>query len=58
MIIETTCNHFYRVVETGDPDLAHVWIGVRVKKTKAGYVDIAKPRRMLVRKEGSKIISH
>ena len=27
MIIETTDNRFFRVRETGNPDLAHLWVG-------------------------------
>ena len=32
MIIETSANRFYQVEETGNPDLAHVWFGRRVKR--------------------------
>src|SRR5260221_5823722 len=34
MIIETSANEFYRVRETGNPDLAHVWIGIDRKSTR------------------------
>jgi hypothetical protein len=55
-IIETTAGQFFRVAETGDPNLAHVWSGVQIKKTKAGYVDMAKGRPGLGRKAGAKIV--
>jgi hypothetical protein len=32
MIIETAANELYRVRETGNPDLAHIWYGTPVKK--------------------------
>lgn len=38
MIIETSDNRFYRVTETGNPDLAHVWFGVAVKKIRGEWV--------------------
>ena len=38
MIIETSDNRFYRVVETGNPDLAHCWYGARVKKVRGEFV--------------------
>jgi hypothetical protein len=55
-IVETTCNRLYRVRETGDAALSHVWIGVEVKKLMGGFVDKAKARPTLVRKEGTKIL--
>ena len=55
-IVETTAGQFFRVTETGDPSLAHVWHGVQVKKTKAGYVDAPKGYTGLVRKAGAKIL--
>jgi hypothetical protein len=55
-IVETTAGQLFRVTETGDPKLAHVWHGVQVKKTKGGYVDAAKGYTGLVRKAGSKIV--
>ena len=32
MIIETTDNRFYLVHETGNPDLAHVWLGTEMRQ--------------------------
>lgn len=58
MIIETSWNEFYRVRETGDANLAHVWLGIAVKKAKGGtFVPKAKARTELVRKEASRIVS-
>jgi hypothetical protein len=37
MIIETSANELYRVRETGNPDLAHLWLGTPVKRTKGGF---------------------
>lgn len=49
-VIETTDNRLYAVEQTGDPNLAHVWLGIAVKKTKQGFVPTAKARRTLVSK--------
>lgn len=56
MIIETSCNQTYRVRETNDANLAHVWYGVAVKRVKGQWVEKAKARTALVRKEASRII--
>jgi hypothetical protein len=60
MIIETSCNHFYSVTETGNGHLAHVWYGVPVKKQKGEWVVTAKGRKTgkieLVRKEASRVV--
>ena len=34
MIVETTDNRYYLVHETGNPDLAHVWLGTEVRWVK------------------------
>lgn len=57
MVIETSCNHFYQVRETNNPNLAHVWFGIEVKRVKGAWVPKAKARETLVRKEASVIIS-
>ncbi len=54
-IIETTDNRLFRVRETGDADLQHVWVGIEVKRTRDGYVPRAKAREQLVRKAGSRV---
>jgi hypothetical protein len=63
MIIETSDNKFYRVVETGQPGLEHVWYGVRVKRvhryfalTSAGKRAYANGRPELVRKAATRIV--
>jgi hypothetical protein len=63
MIIETSDNRFYRVTETGQQGLEHVWLGTQVKRTAAGWavptaVLKRKPHRQqeLVRKAASKIV--
>lgn len=56
MIIETSCNHLYRVEETGDDNLAHVWFGVEVKRVRGEYVPKVKARKTLVRKEASRVV--
>jgi len=55
-IIETSANQFYRVTETNDPALAHVWRGVEVKRVKGQWVDKAKARPQLVRKAASRSV--
>lgn len=37
MIIETSDNRFYEVLETGNADLAHCWYGTRVKKVRGKW---------------------
>lgn len=56
MIIETSANQFFRVTETGDANLAHVWNGVQVKRSKGAWVDRAKARTVLVRKDSSRVV--
>jgi len=60
MIIETSCNHFYRVTETGCEALDHVWYGVPVKRAKGDWVITAKARRTgkmeLVRKAATRVV--
>jgi hypothetical protein len=56
MIIETSCNNFYQVRETENPNLAHVWYGVAVKRVKGEWVPKAKARTELVRKEATRIV--
>ncbi len=53
MIIETSDNRLFSVRETGDADLAHVWIGIEVKRNGTPK---AKAREILIRKAGSKIV--
>ena len=57
MIVETSSNHLCNVRETGCADLAHVWIGVEVKRVKGAFVPKAKARPTLVRKEASRIVA-
>jgi len=60
MIIETSDNRFYRVGETGQPDLAHCWYGIAVKKVGGIFVVTAKAMRAsgaeLVRKAATRIV--
>jgi hypothetical protein len=62
VIIETSANELYRVRETGNPDLAHIWLGIPVKRTKAGFVLKAEAlkanfREHLVRKAACRFVS-
>ena len=56
MIIETSANQFYSVTETGNPDMAHVWYGQRVKRTKVGFAPVKTIRQELVRKAATRIV--
>jgi hypothetical protein len=56
VIIETSDNRFYRVRATGNADLAHVWFGVAVKRSKGAWIEKAKNREILVRKAASRIV--
>lgn len=56
MVIETSCNHFYRVAEIADAALSHVWSGVEVKRVRGVWVDKKNARLELVRKAASRIV--
>ena len=56
MIIETSCNHFFRVTETNDANLSHVWYGVEVKRVKGEFVPKKNARTTLVRKAATRIV--
>jgi hypothetical protein len=56
MIIETSSNQFFQVLETGDASLAHVWSGVEVKRVKGAFVPKKNARQVLVRKEASRMV--
>jgi len=55
MIIETTDNRLYRIIREL-ADIPQCWLGIEVKRTKAGYVPKAKARPGLVRKEASRVV--
>jgi hypothetical protein len=57
MIIETSANQLFFVVETADEHLAHCWNGLRVKRTKGGFVTVKNAKPALVRKEGSRVVA-
>lgn len=57
MIIETSANALYFVVETNSAVLGHVWNGLRVKRAKGGFVVVKNARKELVRKAGSRQIA-
>ena len=52
MIIETSANQLYFVADYEDANLAHVWRGLRVKRSPLGFTVIGKKEEM-VRKAGS-----
>lgn len=56
-IIETSNNELFRVRETGDANLAHVWYGVAVKRVHGAFVPKANAREILVRKAASRIVA-
>lgn len=56
MIIETSANQLFRVTETGDAELAHVWNGVEVKKVRGAWIDKKSARPQLVRKEATRVV--
>ena len=45
LIIELTNNTFWQVRETGNQDLAHVWLGVQGRFNKATKIFTPKPNR-------------
>lgn len=63
MIIETSHNQLYAVTETGNPDLAHVWYGIPVKRVRDEYVPTARDKALqyrrdyeLVRKAATRVV--
>ena len=57
MIIETSANQLYFVVEHADEHLAHCWNGLRVKRTKAGFIVTKNAKPELVRKAGCRKVA-
>ncbi len=55
-IIETSAGQHYAVRDTGDPALAHVWLGIAVKRSKGAWSPKTKAREILIRKEGSRLV--
>jgi hypothetical protein len=62
-IVETSDNRFYRVTETGHPNLTHVWFGVQVKRSKGEWVMVpaslkrySNGRPEMVRKAATRIV--
>lgn len=56
MIVETLANQFFRIRETDNANLAHVWHGIEVKRVRGAYVPKAKAREILVRKLGTRVV--
>ena len=56
LIVEDSANRFFRVRETGDASLAHVYFGIEVKRIKGAFVPKAKARETLVRKEATRVV--
>ena len=60
MIVETSDNRFFRVTETNDANLSHVWFGHEVKRKKTDFgvqwVIKATIRDALVRKSASRVV--
>ena len=56
MIIETSDNRLFLVVDFATPGLAHVWCGQPVRRLKAGYKVTKHRVAAMVRKAGSKIV--
>lgn len=63
MIIETSDNRFYRVTETGQKGLEHVWLGIQVVRDGEGWkvpASVLKRkdhrRQELVRKAATRVV--
>lgn len=56
MIIETSSNRFYRVVEIENPDLAHCWMGIEVKRVRGEFVPKKNAYSELVRKAATRVV--
>jgi hypothetical protein len=58
MIIQASDGTLYLVHDFSDPDLAHVWEGIAVKRTAAGYVPQAGAKWTPVRKAATRIVAY
>ena len=56
MIIETSCNKFYRVTEIADADLAHCWYGLQQVRRKGAFVAKAGAKPSLIRKAATRVV--
>jgi uncharacterized membrane protein len=59
MVIQTSCGHFYSVIDTFDANLSHVWYGLPVKKVKGVWLHKTSKKGVkieLVRKEATRLI--
>jgi hypothetical protein len=57
MIIETSANQLYFVVEPADEHLSHCWNGLRVKRVKGGFGVVKNAKPSLVRKAGCRVVA-
>jgi hypothetical protein len=56
-IIETSDNRLFHVREPEFPELAHLWVGIEVKRAKGGaYVAKSGARERYVRKAATRIV--
>ena len=60
MIIKDSAGRHYRVWETNDPDLQHVWNGYEVTQAKGHYIRKAgqRGRTCLVRKAATVVVTY
>lgn len=60
MIIETSDNRFYRVHDIADANMAHLWHGQELKRTKAGFKEkktrAGKPVWTYVRRAATRVV--
>jgi hypothetical protein len=56
MIVETSANELFFVVEPADEHLAHCWNGLRVKRSEGGYARVKNAKPILVRKAGCRVV--
>jgi hypothetical protein len=56
LIIKSSDGRIYRVTETGDANLAHVWTGIEVKHVAGDWVAKKNARPSLVRKAATRIV--
>ena len=54
--VETTDNRIYFVRDADSSDLAHVWLGLEVKRIRGGFAVKKNAREVMVRKAGARIL--
>ena len=56
MIIETSCNRFFKVKPATAPGHEHLWLGIEVKNARGGWKEKRRAFWQLVRKAATRVV--